>query len=102
MSKNKIMLVASSVLSIIGFISVWNFESMAYWGNDTMIWFWTGAIFTYLCVFSSFYFIYLSNKKQKLNKFKVIAQLMISSFSIYTFIWTGLVVYVWYLKDFSF
>jgi len=46
--KNKKMLVVSLVLSIIGFISLSNFESMAQWGKDTMVWFWVGAIFTYL------------------------------------------------------
>jgi hypothetical protein len=102
MHSHKIMLVTSLVFSILGFISLSNFESMASWGEDTMVWFWVGAIFTYICIFNSLLFIYQSNRKGKSNRFKVVAQLIIASLSIYTFIWTSFIVYIWYFKDFSF
>lgn len=97
----KNMLLVSLILSILGFLTFLNFESMAYWGNDTMVWFWVGAIFIYLCIFGAFFLIFKSNKNKDSNKVKVGIQLFIGSLSLYTLVWTSLVVYVWYLKDFS-
>lgn len=102
MKNHKKMLVVSFILSIIGIISLFNFEAMAYWGEDTRVWFWLGAIFTYLIVFSSFLFIYLSNKNEKMNTAKLVVQLIIGSLSVFVLVGTTIVVYIWNFKDFSF
>lgn len=94
-------LILSLIFATLGFIALWNFEIMAYWGNNTMFWFWIGALFTYLCAISSLFFLWLAFKTSAKTMTTIFIATSLSLIPLFTFFGTSLAVYVWYLKDFS-
>ncbi|KYC94298.1 hypothetical protein B4102_3649 [Heyndrickxia sporothermodurans] len=54
------------LFSVIGFIFSLRFELMAYWGHDTMLWYWVGACASY--VFSILAIVYTLLAGIKLTK----------------------------------
>ncbi|WP_026678801.1 hypothetical protein [Fictibacillus gelatini] len=66
--KNSTITVFSLLASVVGFIFSLSFQSMAYWDHEvTMLWYWVGAILSY--IFSGL--AYSSNQeKNKIKSFR--------------------------------
>ncbi len=95
MYKSNTLLFIALFFTSIALISIWNFEVITQWGNDTMLWFWIGAIFIYLCLGIALSLIIVAFKKptvKPLNLYFVIGLLLLL---LYTFFMTTFVLYVW-------
>lgn len=88
----------SLAMSIIGLLVFSNVESMAYWGEDTLVWFWIGAILAYLCAIGALVLTYFSFVKQKLNGYKVVLNFINALLSIFILFGTSAIVIIWSLK----
>lgn len=94
-------IIQSLFLTLLALFGINVFENAVHWG-ETMLWFWVGAILTFLCLIAAFVLIAKSIKEVNKSRLKITAQLLVGGFAVYTFLMAILVLYVWNFKDFSF
>ncbi|MGE8207504.1 hypothetical protein ACQKP0_23810 [Heyndrickxia sp. NPDC080065] len=85
----------SLLCAIIGFTFSMLFQSMAYWGNETMLWYWVGAVLSYLFSLISITFILFFNIKETPNFISVLLLFISVLFIFATIFWTTFIIIAW-------
>lgn len=89
-------IVISLFWAILGIIFSMLFQSMAYWGSNTMIWYWVGAILAYTFTaisFVSLLFLYRQNQNYtKSQKFLILLNIALI---LGTILWTTFIIIAW-------
>lgn len=90
--------VFSFILAIIGFIFSVKFQSMAYWGPNkslTMQWYWSGAVFSYVCSITAIFLMLNKIKTIKLDKFDIMLRSLSTVLIVISLFWSTFMIIAW-------
>ncbi|AEB23822.1 MULTISPECIES: DUF3902 family protein [Bacillus] len=86
----------SLVLALIGFIFSIYMQSMAYWSNDSMLWYWIGAILSYIFAAGAAVTLILNkNKDSVLSISCLILMIVTVMLFLVTIFWTTFIMIAW-------
>ncbi|MEC3656831.1 DUF3902 family protein [Bacillus siamensis] len=83
----------SFVLALIGCLFSIYMQSMAYWSNDSMLWYWVGAILSYIFAAGSFITLnFNKNKDSVLSISCLILMILTVMLILVTVFWTAFII----------
>ncbi|WP_425286545.1 DUF3902 family protein [Bacillus amyloliquefaciens] len=86
----------SFVLALIGFIFSIYMQSMAYWSNDSMLWYWIGAILSYIFAAGSAITLILNKNKDSVLSISCLILMIVTVMLILvTVFWTAFIMIAW-------
>ncbi|WP_412839344.1 DUF3902 family protein [Bacillus paranthracis] len=89
-------IVISLLFAILGMIFSVLFQSMAYWGSNTMVWYWVGAVLAYLLTTISLITLILIYRRTQQyttsHKFLILLNIALI---LGTILWTTFIIIAW-------
>ncbi|MDL5022791.1 DUF3902 family protein [Bacillus velezensis] len=86
----------SFLLALSGFIFSIYMQSMAYWSNDSMLWYWVGAVLAYLFAAGSMVTLILNKNKDSILTISCLILMIVTVMLILvTTFWTTFIIIAW-------
>ncbi|AJK65524.1 MULTISPECIES: DUF3902 family protein [Bacillus] len=86
----------SFLLALSGFIFSIYMQSMAYWSNDSMLWYWVGAVLSYLFAAGSMVTLILNKNKDSILTISCLILMIVTVMLIFvTTFWTTFIIIAW-------
>ncbi len=86
----------SFLLALSGFIFSIYMQSMAYWSNDSMLWYWVGAVLSYLFATGSMVTLILNKNKDSILTISCLILMIVTVMLILvTTFWTTFIIIAW-------
>ncbi|AHZ15741.1 hypothetical protein DBK22_00910 [Bacillus velezensis] len=86
----------SFLLALSGFIFSIYMQSMAYWSNDSMLWYWVGAVLSYLFAAGSMVTLILNKNKDSILTISCLILMIVTVMLILvTTFWTTFIIIAW-------
>ncbi|MGW7763075.1 DUF3902 family protein [Bacillus velezensis] len=86
----------SFLLALSGFIFSIYMQSMAYWSNDSMLWYWVGAVLSYLFAAGSVVTLILNKNKDSILTISCLILMIVTVMLILvTTFWTTFIIIAW-------
>ncbi|BET17768.1 DUF3902 family protein [Bacillus velezensis] len=86
----------SFLLALSGFIFSIYMQSMAYWSNDSMLWYWVGAVLSYLFAAGSIITLILNKNKDSILTISCLILMIVTVMLILvTTFWTTFIIIAW-------
>ncbi|PRS89464.1 DUF3902 family protein [Bacillus velezensis] len=86
----------SFLLALSGFIFSIYMQSMAYWSNDSMLWYWVGAVLSYLFAAGSMVTLILHKNKDSILTISCLILMIVTVMLIFvTTFWTTFIIIAW-------
>ncbi|QHK04377.1 hypothetical protein C7M18_03274 [Bacillus velezensis] len=86
----------SFLLALSGFIFSIYMQSMAYWSNDSMLWYWVGAVLSYLFAAGSVVTLILNKNKDSILTISCLFLMIVTVMLILvTTFWTTFIIIAW-------
>ncbi|MEE4534917.1 DUF3902 family protein [Bacillus velezensis] len=86
----------SFLLALSGFIFSIYMQSMAYWSNDSMLWYWGGAVLSYLFAAGSVVTLILNKNKDSILTISCLILMIVTVMLILvTTFWTTFIIIAW-------